>query len=295
MKIICMGSFNRDMVYAVEHIAAPGETIAADSVAVHWGGKGLNQALALSRAYNAVSMAGFVHKNDADVLALLQENKIDAACVQFSDTPTGHAIISVDAHGQNSILLFHGANYSFTPEGVKAALSRFSAGDILLLQNEINCMDEILRTAKALGLRVALNPSPFEKSLLSLPLDAVHWFLINEIEGEQLTGCTEPAAIAQQLHTRFPDAEIVLTLGGEGVYYRAGDTILTHAAYKVPVVDTTAAGDTFTGFFLGSMARGESAETALEIASKASAIAVSRKGATTSIPSLDEVNAYKES
>lgn len=292
MKIISMGSFNRDMVYQVDHIAAPGETIAAHTVENHWGGKGLNQAMALSRAYHDVHMVGAVNHSDAQVCQLLADNNINHQHVALSDQPTGHAIICVDREGQNSITFFHGSNYSFTADGVRDTLATFDRGDILLLQNEINCMADIMVTAKELGLKIALNPSPFEDSLLQLPLDAVSWFLINETEGYQLTGEKEPQRIAEVVASRWPEAAVVLTLGGDGVYYRHGDTILTQNAYKVTAVDTTAAGDTFTGFFLASVAGELPLAEALDRATRAAAIAVSRKGATSSIPTMDEVLAF---
>ena len=221
----------------------------------------------------------------------LRENNVHSDYVAFSEKPTGHAIICVDKNGQNSITVFGGANQALTPAYVRETLANFEAGDIVLVQNETNQLETILREAHARGLRVAMNPSPFQKELLALPLELVDYFLINEIEGCQLTGEAQPEKIIAAAGKKFP-AALVLTLGKAGAMYAAGGAVLQHGTYDVPVVDTTAAGDTFTGYFLSGLARGLGPAQALEQASKASSIAVSRKGATASIPKLEEVLAF---
>lgn len=160
---------------------------------------------------------------------------------------------------------------------------------MLLLQNEINGLDYILRRAKAAGMQIAMNPSPFEETLKALPLDLVDIFLVNEVEGYQITGCQEPEAILQELERQYGGAAVVLTLGGQGSVYAKGGKRVRQPIYRVPVVDTTAAGDTFTGYFLSALASGMTPEASLDRAAKAAAIAVSRSGATDSIPSLKEV------
>ena len=292
MKILCMGSFNQDMVYSVDHIAAGGETILADKRSLFWGGMGLNQAVALARSYDRVYMAGMVNPQESDVRQFLRENRLHDDFLAFSDQPTGHAIICVDRNGQNSITVFGGANQNLTERYVQETLSHFDAGDLILIQNETNQLETILRSAKAHNMLIAMNPSPFSEKLLQLPLELVDYFLINEIEGYQLTGYHAPREILQAARKRFPNAVIILTLGGAGAALASEQGIFTHAAYDVSVVDTTAAGDTFTGYFLSGLARELDAPAALEQASKASAITVSRSGATASIPTLDEVLAF---
>ena len=291
MKIVCIGSFNRDMVYGVDHIAVGGETILSHSLSTYWGGKGLNQAVALARSFDGVYMAGLVNRREEAVCDFLRENNVHSDYVAFSEKPTGHAIICVDKNGQNSITVFGGANQALTPAYVRETLANFEAGDIVLVQNETNQLETILREAHARGLRVAMTPSPFQKALLALPLELVDYFLINEIEGCQLTGEAQPEKIIAAAGKKFP-AALVLTLGKAGAMYAAGGAVLQHGTYDVPVVDTTAAGDTFTGYFLSGLARGLGPAQALEQASKASSIAVSRKGATASIPKLEEVLAF---
>lgn len=292
MKILCVGSFNRDMVYDVDHIAASGETVLSHSRNIYWGGKGLNQAVALARSFDSVYMAGMVNTQEEEIRAFLRENRVHDDYIAFSEVPTGHAIICVDKKGQNSITVFGGANQALTREYVKETLAHFEAGDIVLIQNETNQLETIIRCAHTLGLQIAMNPSPFEASLLELPMELIDYFLINEIEGFQLTGCRRPEEIVTAVLERFPKAALVLTLGKNGAIFAKRGVMLHHGTYDVPVVDTTAAGDTFTGYFMAGLARGLAPSQALEQASKASSIAVSRKGATASIPTLKEVLAF---
>ncbi|MEG1407064.1 MAG: ribokinase [Ruthenibacterium sp.] len=289
MKILCVGSVNQDMVYRVHHFAAGGETITAQERNVYWGGKGLNQAIAAARACDEVYLAGCINCNEVDFYPFAQENKLHTEYLSVADTPTGHAIICVDEKGQNSIVVYGGSNRTLTREYIEDTLTHFEKGDILLMQNETNALSDMLQLAHAKGMRLVMNPSPFDASLLELPLDLVDVFLVNEIEGFQMTGETQADAIILAFRKKFPRAEIVLTLGKDGVMYAAKETVLRHGIYPVKVVDTTAAGDTFTGYFLSGLTRELAPEQILEQASKASSIAVSRRGATSSIPSLDEV------
>ncbi|MEG1641029.1 MAG: ribokinase [Ruthenibacterium sp.] len=289
MKILCIGSVNQDMVYKVHHFAVGGETITAQERNVYWGGKGLNQAVAAARACDAVYLAGCINRNEVDFYQFAQENKLHTDYLKVTDAPTGQAIICVDEKGQNSIVVYGGSNRTLTREYIEDTLTHFEKGDILLMQNETNALSDMLQLAHAKGMRLVMNPSPFDVSLLELPLDLVDVFLINEIEGFQMTGETQADAIMQALQKKFPQAEIVLTLGKDGVVYATREKVLHHGIYPVKVVDTTAAGDTFTGYFLSGLTRGLAPEQILEQASKASSIAVSRHGAASSIPSLNEV------
>lgn len=294
MKMICMGSINMDIVYQVAHIPQGGETISALDRNVFWGGKGLNQAVALAKGFDQVYMAGFVNQADANVIEYMQGHHLKTDFVSLSEKPSGHAIIYVDEGGQNSITIFGGSNRDFSPSYIERVLAQFEAGDILLLQNEINHLEHIIHTAHARGIQIALNPSPWEKALLSLPLEKITYFLYNEIEATQIAGrdsFDDEMEILNLLADKYPQATHVLTMGSQGVLCKAGDKIYRHGVYKVEAVDTTAAGDTFTGFFLSQLACGSDIPTALETASKAAAIAVSRAGATVSIPSLAEVAA----
>lgn len=202
--------------------------------------------------------------------------------IEHLDGQTGHAIIQKDPAGQNCILLYGGANQRITREMVDRVLTQFEADDFLILQNEISEIGYIMEKAHEKGMKIVLNPSPMNAKILSYPLEYVDYFLLNEVEASDICGIEatkDPQALMNGLVKQFPEAKIVLTLGGDGSVYRDGDTVLRQGIYKVPVVDTTAAGDTFTGYFIGGLQLGEDPKTALEHAAKAAAIAVSRPGA----------------
>ena len=176
-------------------------------------------------------------------------------------------------------------------------LSHFEKGDYLILQNEINEIAYIMERAHEKGMIIVLNPSPMDEKIFTYPLEYVDYFLLNEIEAKDLTGfdvCTEKEgietdALLDAVCSHFPNSKVVLTLGEYGSIYKDEKQKIHQPIVKVPVVDTTAAGDTFTGFFIGSIAKGLSLKEAMQMAAKASAIAVSRQGAAPSIPELNEV------
>ncbi len=289
MKILNFGSLNIDFVYSVDHIVQPGETIASTGLEIFCGGKGLNQSIALARAGADVSHAGMVGPDGGILIDALTGNGVDASLLRQVETRSGNAIIQVGADGQNCIVLYGGANRMNDRDYVDAVVRSFAPGDILLLQNEINLVDDIIARASAHGMVIALNPSPFDSAMTACDLDKVSVFIMNEVEGEQITGRRDAESILQAMADRYPEAEVVLTLGGDGaVYQYAGETVLA-PAIPVPVVDTTAAGDTFTGYFLAARMRGETPAEAMRQATRAAALAVSRPGATPSIPVREEV------
>lgn len=291
MKILNFGSLNIDSVYAVDHMVRGGETISSLKMEKFCGGKGLNQSVALARAGAKVYHAGCVGKDGAELVNLMESSGVDCSFINVIDEVSGHAIIQVDKKGENSILLYPGANGQITSQQIDSVLSNFEEGDLLLLQNEINLLDEIMIKAAERGLRIALNPSPIAENIGKLPLDKVTYFILNEIEGNDLTDKEDPDEIIHVLRDRYPSSTVVLTLGSKGSMYDDGDTCCTHGIYKVDAVDTTAAGDTFTGYFLNAITSGVEPVKSLQIASKASAIAVSKMGAAPSIPTMDEVKA----
>lgn len=288
-KILNFGSFNIDMVYSVPHFTSAGETQAATAVNIFPGGKGLNQSVALKLAGGDVWHAGRVASDGTWLVKLLEERGVNCDFVGKDGTTTGTAIIQVDPSGQNCILLNHGANFEITNEQIDEVFAQFGEGDLLVLQNEINAIDKIIDKAYSKKMSIALNPSPIDDDLLKVGLDKITYFLLNEIEGQAITGESNPDKICEKLLDKYPNSKIVLTLGVDGVRYCDKETTFAHGIYNVKAVDTTAAGDTFTGFFLSQIIEGSDVKAALEIASKASAIAVSRKGAAISVPTLDEV------
>lgn len=292
VKILNFGSLNLDYVYSVKHFVRAGETISSRDMRVFCGGKGLNQSIALARAGADVYHAGAVGIADGMLLLEnLSNSGVKAELTEKRDCPSGHAIIQVDDEGQNSILLYGGTNQTNSEDYIDRVLRNFSAGDFVLLQNEINLVGKIILKAKAIGLRVAINPSPMDEKIKELPLESVDYILLNEVEAAGLCGYTNTALLPAKLHEKFPQASILLTLGRQGaVYWEAGAAKpISHGIYDVPVVDTTAAGDTFTGYFIAGIVLGNTSGEVLRLASVASSIAVSRKGASPSIPAMEEV------
>lgn len=290
MKILNFGSLNIDYVYKVEHFVRPGETISSDDLMTFCGGKGLNQSIAIARAGCEVFHAGKIGVNGDMLRECLEKNSVNTMYLESTSRPAGHAIIQVDNKGQNCILLYGGSNEDMDEVFVRRVLSGFGEGDLILLQNEINLIDFIIGEASKKGMIIALNPSPISSDLKNYPLGHVKYFLMNEIEGYELTGEKTAEGIADEMLKRYPDSRIVLTLGKNGVLYIDKDTRAGHGIYKVDVVDTTAAGDTFTGFFIAGLAESLPIEENLERASIASSISVSRMGASDSIPSKREVD-----
>jgi len=289
MKVLNFGSLNCDHVYRLSHIVKGGETISADSYNIFCGGKGLNQSIALSKAGVNVYHAGAVGDDGKMLTDTLEKYGVDTSYVNKTDVPTGHAIIQVDDNGQNSIVLFGGANKSHSKEFADSVLDNFSEGDFLVLQNEINNMPYIIDRASERKLFIILNPSPYNEEIEKSDLSKVSMLFINEIEGEQISGKTKPEEIVSEILSRYPDMQIVLTLGKEGAVYASKSEYVFREALGTVVKDTTAAGDTFLGYFIAGMTKGMSNSDSLLLASKASAITISRSGAADTIPLIDEL------
>lgn len=288
-KILCYGSLNLDYVYAVDHFVAPGETLASEKMVVHCGGKGLNQSVAAARAGGEVYHAGKLGANGQPLKDFLVKEGIDVRFLRESALPNGHAIIQVDTSGQNSILLFAGSNHDQTRAEIDETLNEFSKGDYIVLQNEINELPYLIEKAYERELTVVFNPSPITPELYNFPIDKISLLILNETEGKALSGETEPEKIINALYENF-GTDVLLTLGKDGAVYYNGENKIYHGVYETKIVDTTAAGDTMTGYFVQMLASGHSPAEALEIASKAATITISRAGAAPSIPTLNEVN-----
>ena len=289
MKLLVFGSLNIDHTYHLPHLVKEGETLASTFYSKNEGGKGFNQAVALAKAGLDISFAGAIGKDGLFLQEYLQSIGIDTAHIQVLDVPTGHAIIQVDAEGRNSIFLYGGANQAITEEHINQVLSHFQAGDYILLQNEISLGESILRKAHEKGMHIILNPSPISSELLAWPLELVDWFILNEVEGRDLTGCTAPDAILDGLLARFHNAHIVLTMGDKGSIYADAACRIHQNAIPAHVVDTTAAGDTFTGYFFAAMLSSKTPADALRIAAAAASLAIAKSGAAKSIPLAKEV------
>ena len=294
MKILSFGSLNLDKVYAVPHFVQLGETLSSSSLVEHCGGKGLNQSIALARAGAKVYHAGCVGTNDGQpLLDILENSNVDTSLIRKLSCPSGHAIIQVNEAGQNCIILYGGANMQVDKEQIDKTLAEFSAGDILVLQNEISSLKYLMEQAAKKKMQIVFNPSPMTPELLDLPLSLVCYFLLNEIEAQAICGKDVPESeCASELVKKFPNSHVVVTLGSKGCVYADKNQTFSCPAHAVHAVDTTAAGDTFTGYFTARIAENADISSALNEATIAAAIAVTRSGAAPSIPTLDEVNNF---
>ena len=289
MRVLNIGSMNLDLVYSVDHIVQPGETEASFALDTFRGGKGLNQSMALAKAGVEVYQGGMIGEDGQPFLDACAEYGVKADYIRTVPGKSGHAVIQRDKNAQNCILLYGGANQMLTEEYVDSVLADFGEGDILLLQNEVNMMPYIVEKAYEKGMQIALNPSPFNEKLDAVDMKKISFFLMNEVEGNQITGLTDPDEIIAEMLERFPKAKIVLTLGKDGAVYADAEQKHFQPIFKVKAVDTTAAGDTFTGYFLAGLLDGMPVPEILKMSAKASSIAVTREGAVPSIPYRDEV------
>ena len=289
MKLLNFGSLNLDVTYLVNHFVRPGETEASISRMTTCGGKGLNQSIALSKCGCRVYHAGALGASDgAPLLQALKDAGVNTDYViQREDVPSGSAFIQVNTEGENCIVLDGGANQCVSKEYVDNVLSHFAKGDWLILQNEISNIPYIIERAHEIGMIIVLNPSPMNDSVLDMPLGYIDYFLLNEEEAAALSDHADDPI--SELQKRYPDAAIIVTLGSEGSVCVKNGTRTEQPAFPVTAVDTVGAGDTYTGFLIGSLVQGREIDYAMRLASKASAISVTRKGASTSIPELGEV------
>ena len=293
MKVLNFGSLNVDYVYAVDYFVRAGETLKAHSRMISPGGKGLNQSIALARAGAQVYHAGCIGAEGVMLKDLLAGSGVDVSLLRRTEEAQGHTIIQVDRKGENCILLYGGSNRCVTEAQIEDTLSGFGPGDWLVLQNEINLLPRIVDAAHARGLRIALNPSPYEDNLKEVDFGKLSWLLVNEIEACQCSGSDEPERAWEVLHGRYPNLSVLITLGSAGsVAHQVTDggvADVRQPAFRARAVDTTAAGDTFTGYFIAGLAQGRPLPECMRRASMAASISVTRPGAANSIPMREEV------
>lgn len=293
-RILNFGSLNIDYVYALDHIVREGETESSHGYQIFPGGKGLNQSVALARAGGNVFHGGKIGKEGLFLKDALEGSGVNCDLVQIDDGPNGHAIIQRSAAGENCIILLGGANHCITCADVDAALSCFEAGDILVCQNEISQMEYLIQAAHRKGMKIAWNPSPVTEVVQNVDLNHICWLIINEIEGMAITGQETPEKILEYFKVYYPRLQVVLTLGADGSVYQCGERMLRQERYQVPVKDTTAAGDTFLGYFISEVVQGADVKKALQMASMAAALAVSKEGAMPSVPERRNVETALE-
>lgn len=284
--ILNFGSINIDHVYQVAHFVQPGETLLSKIYHKGLGGKGLNQSVSLQRAGVSVTHAGCIEAGDTWLQNQLLGLSLNLDGLHQVNEATGHAIIQINETGENCILLHAGANHCFTEKMVNAALATPNV-DWVLLQNETNLIRYIIEQAHDAGKKIAFNPAPCHESLAQFPLHLIDTLIVNEVEAVQLTGLSNLEEALKILRSRV--SHVVLTLGSEGVRYLGQEGDFYQPAQKVNVVDTTAAGDTFIGYYLAGLMNGLSIKESLNQATKAAAITVTRLGATSTIPFLNDL------
>ena len=287
MKILNLGSINKDFFYSVNDFVKPGETIPSIRYNVKIGGKGLNQSVGISKAGQKIYHAGIINKDDTFILDKLKKWNINCENIVLGDNPTGHAIIQVDKNGENSIIIHGGANHDFDIKFIKSVLSKFDSGDILVLQNEINNIKEIIDRAHHKKMKIVFNPAPFNNEILSYDLNKISTLILNQTEGEALSKEKKPDGILKVLNSKFNNTEIILTLGEKGSLYSFKDELLKIKAHKVDTIDTTGAGDTFIGYYVAGIASDISKKNNLNRASEAAAIATTKLGGAESIPKIN--------
>lgn len=287
------GSINIDHVYRVPHLVRPGETLASHSYRQVLGGKGANQSLAVASAGGEVTHWGRLSQRDRWVIQTLSTVGVNTAHIELTAEASGHALIQVDDQGENAIILHPGANHGFTDAQQDALMTSVKPGDWLLLQNECNALGKAMVRAAEHGMNVAFNPAPMTADVLRLPLEHCQLLFLNRGEAAMLVDLPEQApvdALLDVLGQRLPTVEVVLTLGCDGVCHQHGATRLRLPAHPVKAVDTTAAGDTFIGYFMAARQHTSDTVSALRLASSAAALCVQREGAAPSIPVISEVH-----
>ena len=290
MKILNLGSCNVDYVYRVEHIIKPGETLGAQSLSVFPGGKGLNQSIALAKAGAKVMHAGLIGKEGKFLKDTLKNAGVDVRFLKIGKAEGGHAIIQVDDKGENCICVFEGTNGQIDEEFIDGVFAHFSKGDLLLLQNEVSSLKYAVEKAYEKGMKTVLNPSPFNSKITELDLNKIEYLILNETEAAAISGKSCVIDAIEYIKSTYPKLKTVLTLGKNGSVYFSADECTEMQAFDAKVVDTTSAGDCFTGYFFASLSSGMSVKDAMTRASLASSVTVSRKGASVSIPTAKEID-----
>ena len=284
MTIYCFGAINMDYVYALPHRLVPGETLAARSFSVGLGGKGANQSVAAARAGANVRHIGAVGADGAE--RELAAAGVDVAGVQTVTEATGHAIILLEPEGENSIILHPGANHAMDPATAKAALAGAEIGDILLLQNEVAHVPEMAEHAMGLGMEVIYSAAPFHPKAVKAVLPFTNILIVNAVEAAQLRAA---------LDTSFKDLPVetvIVTKGAEGADGYAGGKLDLHVpARAAQVVDTTGAGDCFTGALAAALDTNLPPTAAMRFAAAAAGLQVARFGAAPAMPTRAEIDA----
>lgn len=286
MAVWNLGSINIDQVYSVPHIPAPGETLAATERAEFLGGKGANMSVALARAGSRVHHIGAIGSDGVWTGERLLEYGVETQHIAVLEMKTSQAIIAVAADGENAIILVPGASIEIPHAVVQNALSQAQTGDWFITQNETNLQRTAVDLARKMGLKVGYAAAPFDAARVEAVLPSLDFLILNEVEAQQLRDATG----------KGPDAlgvdDVIVTLGGAGADWYGVDGHHRFDAIPVTPVDTTGAGDTFTGYVVAALDQGMSMPQAIRQATKAGALMVTRHGTADVIPDLSEVRDF---
>jgi ribokinase len=296
-KIFVMGSSNTDMVVKAEKFPLPGETIMGGTFFMNPGGKGANQAVAAARLGGEVTFLAKIGKDifGNQALQQFQQEGIDTQyMVTDPEKPSGVALITVDAKGENNIVVAPGANAALMPSDLEPARRALQQSEILLMQLEIplDTVAAAARIAADLGIKVILNPAP-ARSLPAEILQGLYLITPNESEAETLTGIAisnlATAEIAAEKLRQKGVANVVITLGAQGALVFTAETVQHVPAPAVTPIDTTAAGDVFNGALAVALAEGQNLVQAVTFANQAAAFSVTKLGAQASAPTREDL------
>ena len=301
MKNICViGSLNMDLVVNVDTMPKPGQTIIGSNFKEVPGGKGANQAVAMARLNGNVSMIGKVGEDGfgQTLINSLKNDKVDTTYIQTSKGATGVALITVDKNAQNSIVVSPGANFEVKEDDIDNNIEAIKNSDIVVLQLEtpLNTIKYALNKAKELNKYTILNPAPAVK-LDDEIIKNVDLLTPNETELEIISGVSieteEDIQKAAQIMIEKGLKELIVTLGSKGSLYINKEKSMFKKAYKVEAVDTTAAGDSYTGALAVALSQDKNIEDAMDFASKVGALSVLKEGAQSSLPTLEDVKNFR--
>lgn len=301
MKNICViGSLNMDLVVNVDTMPKPGQTIIGSNFKEVPGGKGANQAVAMARLNGNVSMIGKVGEDGfgQTLINSLKNDKVDTTYIQTSKGATGVALITVDKNAQNSIVVSPGANFEVKEDDIDNNIEAIKNSDIVVLQLEtpLNTIKYALNKAKELNKYTILNPAPAVK-LDDEIIKNVDLLTPNETELEIISGVSieteEDIQKAAQIMIEKGVKELIVTLGSKGSLYINKEKSMFKKAYKVEAVDTTAAGDSYTGALAVALSQDKNIEDAMDFASKVGALSVLKEGAQSSLPTLEDVKNFR--
>lgn len=287
MAIWNLGSINADYVYQMPHIPQPGETLASLDRNVFLGGKGANISVAAARAAAHVNHIGAVGVDGRWAVQRLLEYGVDTRNITEIATETAQAMIFVDPQGENTIVLHAGANAEIPQTILQNAMAEAETGDWLIIQNETNLQRTAANLGRKMGLKVGYAAAPFDADRVKAVLPYLDFLILNAVEAQQLHDATGTSL------ADLPVKDVIVTLGGDGADWYGQGPVVHFDAIPVTSVDTTGAGDTFTGYVLAGLDRGMPMEQAIGQASIAGALMVTRHGTADVIPDLSEVQGFQ--